>query len=125
MFDRYEELPEWLRWVLFLPLFLLTTIILGFILRIVNAEWQGAFLFERVFFPFIGAGTSVFVIMFLIPRAKRVAAYLLLAMWAAFGALAVIALFLPSMEGGMTWRELVQCAFGLAGSVVAMRMVQE
>lgn len=125
MFEFYDRLPEWLRWILFLPTLQLLMIISGTILRFINTYMAGSFLFERIFFPMTGSMFLVTVASHIIPRGKNFIAYLLCTPWVGLILLNLFSIFiLPSIEGGMTWRELVQCSFGLGGSLIGVKFVR-
>ena len=68
--ERWEKLPEALRWVLYAPVVILLPLIIAFILRLVSSQWMpgwrwfapianffvavlGAYLAVWVFFPIV------------------------------------------------------------------------
>ncbi len=84
-----------------------------------NYEMHGTFIFERIFAPFIMSGIIAFLIFALIPRGKIFALYFVCSLYVGFVLLGMVGVFFfPSGAGGiMSWRELVQCLFGLIGSI--------
>lgn len=125
MFELFERLPEWVRWVLFIPALLTFIIINGLLMRVINYEMSGTFIFEKIFFPALSAMFIVVFASMIIPRGKVLLSYILCFLWALLVLLALFAIFiLPPADGALTWRELVQCCFGLVGAVFGVRFVR-
>ncbi|SIO26767.1 hypothetical protein [Halodesulfovibrio marinisediminis] len=120
MFDAYERLPEWLRWLLLIPLFFGIMYAFSLIFRLLSIHLAGAFIYDRVFAPLAGGAMLVFVATRLIPRAKLLTAYVLCCFWLPLFTLSTLSVFFNTpTDGNLTRNDLVQGAFALIGSLAA------
>lgn len=119
MIDKYESLPEWLRWVLFLPTYIFIIIASSLLFRFMNHEVLNWFVFKRIFEPLASGIVIAGAASLLIPRGKKIAAYLLTCAFAVLVLLGVILLILP--ESDFTWKDFIANIFLLAGGVYFIR----
>jgi hypothetical protein len=100
--ERWEKLPEALRWILYLPIVIVLPVIIGFLLQVLLTQWMpgwgwfapianffvavfGAYLMVQVFFPIVFAFA---------PRGKKVTGwcfYVLLMLGSAIAFLLLVA----------------------------------
>ena len=116
MLDFYEDLPEWLRWILFLPVSFVVMYLFNVLVHVVNPGWNGSFILEKLFLPFFSGLVVMYLIAALIPRWKMGAAYFSMAVSLLFVLISIFAaLFMTSVVSGLTWKEVVQSIAQFSG----------
>ncbi|MEZ0575190.1 hypothetical protein [Halodesulfovibrio aestuarii] len=118
MFSMYEKLPEWLRWILFLPLFFGIMFAFSFIFRMASSNIVGTFFYGRILAPFVGGAALVYFASRLIPRAKIITSYLICSIWIPLVSLGILSFIaVPPNQGGFTQGELIQASCAFIGSL--------
>ena len=125
MFERYKEFPEWVRWILFTPLWFLTIIISGFFIKFINQQVQPIFLIEGIIFPVAGTGLVVFTAGFLIPQRKKELCYIISGLLLLLSMHCLFSIFYPQVfSNTLDWNDLIKCTFSFAGAVGATLVVR-
>ena len=120
MFESYQKIPEWIRWLLLVPFFFAIMISFGFIFRTMSVHLTGTFFYDRIFAPLIGGFVLVFVATGLIPRAKLITAFVLCFFWIPLVGLGILSVIeIPPSDGGLTTNDLIQGSSALVGSLAA------
>lgn len=126
MFDLYEGLPEWVRWVLFLPVFVAITFLFGWFFHIQNFDMADAYLFKYVFAPAVMNFFVVCLFAGLIPRGKIASAYVLCFLYFLMVLLIIGGWFiLPQPQGGKLLYEGVQSVCCFLGSIFAVLFIRK
>lgn len=120
MFETYEKLPEWVRWLLLIPLFFGIMFAFSLLFHRMSLHLAGIFFYDRIFAPFMGGLLLVYVATRLLPRAKLIIAYLLCFFWVPLVALGILSFAnLAPSDGLFTVNDLFQGSSALLGSLVA------
>lgn len=121
MFESYEKLPEWIRWILLVPVFFGIMFAFSVIFRMMSTHLAGTIFYNSILAPLIGGAVLVFVATQLIPRAKLITAYALCCFWLPLIVLGIISVIAISpSNGGLTWNDLIKAFSALIGSLIIM-----
>ncbi len=120
MFESYQKVPEWIRWLLLVPLFFAIMFSFGFIFRMMSVHLAGTFFYDRIFAPLVGGFVLVYVATRLIPRAKLITAFVLCCFWIPLVGLGILSIIeISPSDGGLTTNDLIQGSSALVGSLAA------